>query len=262
MKPSIVSAIWTAVAAPIAVTSAVAGLLLSGLPQGVHAQGFADVGLSEVRSAPPGHDTDFVIGGMARAARDAQTFRAQIQVAEYVPVKKKSKEHKWRVQNGQIEVAKGKGARLMLRRDANRYREFTANPRQLLEYESRKNRISTLPATLPIVSGLVKRALDFDPTLLTDADSLRLEGIQTVGGTAAYRLEGSTPSRYAAFGLKRQPVRIWLRQSDFSPIRIELPNLDQTTINLTAIERNRPISPGRFEFRHPPGATVKRVLGL
>jgi outer membrane lipoprotein-sorting protein len=223
--------------------------------------GFQDVSLSTLREAPPGHDTAFVLSGMNRAARDAKSFRANIQVVEAVPVKKGSRERKWRVQTGTLEVAKNMGARLILRRD-DRYREYTANNRELLEYESRKNRVSTLPVGIPILSGLVKRALAFDPTLLTEMDSLNLTGMQNVSGIPAYRLEGTTPSSYATFGLKKQPVRIWLRATDYAPLRIDLPNCDQTLINLSSIERDTAISPGRFEFRHPPGATVRRILGI
>jgi outer membrane lipoprotein-sorting protein len=199
---------------------------------------------------------------MARAARDAKSFRANIQVAELSPVKKGSRDRKWKVQYGTIEVMKNTGARLLLRRDEKRYREYAANSRVLVEYESRKNRVNTLPATLPVVSGMVKRALDFDTSLLSESNSLVLKGVQNVGAVPSYRLEGRTPSRYSAFGLKSQPLILWLRISDFAPVRIELPQLDQTTVNLTEIERDPQISVGRFEFRNPPGATVKRVLGI
>lgn len=226
------------------------------------AQTFRDRALSELKSPPPGHDIGFVLAGMQRAARDAKSFRAKIEVAELVPLKKGSRDRKWRVQTGQIEVAKKLGARLLLKRDDGRYKEYAANPRQLVEYESKKNRVSTLPANLPFVSSLVKRALDFDTTLLTDEDTLKLVGVQNVGGVPSYRLEGKTPSRYTSLGLKRQTVIIWLRQSDFAPVRLALPQMENTIVNLTAIERDPAISSGRFEFRYPPGATVKRVLGL
>jgi outer membrane lipoprotein-sorting protein len=235
-------------------------LVMTGMS--ARGQEFRDRALTQLRQPPPGHDTQYVITGMSRAARDAKSFRANIQVAEFSPVKKGSRDRKWKVQTGRIEVMKNTGARLLLRRDDKRYREYAANPRVLVEYESRKNRVTTIPANLPIISGMVKRALDFDTSLLTEANSLTLKGVQNVGGVPSYRLEGRSPSRYSAFGLKSQPVFLWLRVSDFAPVRIELPQLDHTIINFTEIERDPEISAGRFEFRNPPGATVKRILGI
>lgn len=223
---------------------------------------FRDQALGPIRATPPGHDLRYVLAGMERTARNTASFRADLQVAEAVPVRRGSRQRRWRVETGTAELARSRGARIMLRRDANRFREYTANPRILIEYDGRKNQVNTVPATLPIVSGLVRRGLEFDPSLITESGSLRLIGLQTVGGVSTYRLEGQTPTRYATFGLRRQPVRIWLREADFAPVRMELPQMNQTVVNFTNVQLNQPINPGRFEFRTPTGATVRRVLGF